>query len=101
MARALTLLMWLMVYVAACVVCAGSSYGTVFSYVCSFCLLGPPANLIHGTEVLLLFVLETLVFFFALVLSLKARCWEWKVLLSSIAVIVWLLSGFVAVGFTA
>lgn len=68
---------------------------------CFFCLapflLGPGANLGWGSEVLGLHIVETLLFFSAIVLFVRARRPELRVLLAITAIVVWVVSGIIPV----
>lgn len=84
------------VYVAACVFCVSAADKTIVAVLDVLWLLGPAANLVHGSKLLGLFLVETLVLFWTIRLFVRTTRRRRRVWIGAAALVVWVLSGLFA-----
>jgi hypothetical protein len=83
-------------YAIDCFFCLMVSRSSIRSILGALWALGPPANLIHGTDYLVPFALGTLVVAGTLRAAIRARTRETRIFLLVVLVTLWALSGFIA-----
>jgi hypothetical protein len=59
-------------------------------------LLGPPANLVHGTDFLWPFLIGTLVLGMCAFMTMRSRRFAMKTVWSAMALVAWAMFGFLA-----
>jgi hypothetical protein len=84
------------VYTGICLFCAGVSDATVVWMLNVLWLLGPPANLVHGSELLWLFATETVVVFLMFFCFARTTRRQRRIWVAAAALTVWVFSGLFA-----
>lgn len=83
-------------YGAICVFCASAADETIVAILDVLWLLGPAANLVHGSKLLGLFLVETLVIFWTIRLFVRAARRRHRMWIGAAAIAIWVLSGIFA-----
>jgi hypothetical protein len=84
------------VYGAACVFCIRAADKTIVAILDVLWLLGPAANLVHGSKLLWPFLAETLVFLWTIRLFVRSRPRRRRMWSGAAAFMVWVVSGLFA-----